>query len=242
MNRAALQRAGLTLRVLPPRQGCRIFPIPQDYDTTLSAIQKLRGTVYVADGALSTSALDVEGRHISEDDEHSYHLVLWNGQIEGCMRIRVYEQPPEASALRVYDLVRRMPEEIIPRYHTALCDFIQQWHARGYLIGEAGGWAVGSNYKGSTISLVLPLADWAFSRMQKLVHLASSTQRNGSADMLRRLGGWRLSLGEEELPPFYDSAYQCQMELQGFCADILNPQFEPAVEDLKLLLESQASK
>lgn len=241
MNRAALARSHLSLRVIPPRAGCDYFSTPQNYDALLCDIQRLRGNRYVADGAIPAAALDAQGRHVTAEDEHSYHLAVWNGVVQGCLRIQLHPQAERHfTEFRVYDLIRRMPPEMAQKYHAGLEEFMCYGESRNYQITETGGWAVAEKFQFNAASLALPLARWSFSRiLPRQISIAAATERNGSAEMLKRIGGWRLKLNGEELPPFYDPGYKCQMELLCFDSDILNPKFEPAVRDLQTLLEEQ---
>lgn len=241
MNRAALARSQLTLRVIPPRAGCDYFSAPSNYDAVLSEIQRLRGGRYFADGAIPAAALDAQGRHVTEEDEESYHLALWNGGVQGCLRLRPHSNfGGQTTKYAVYDLIRRMPSELAKKYHAALEELIHTYRKAGIVVGESGGWAISQEFQGHVAMLALPLACWSFSRiLSREVRIAAATERNGSAKMLKRIGGWRLKLKGEELPSFYDPGYKCQMELLCFDSDILNPKFEPAVRDLQSLLDEQ---
>jgi hypothetical protein len=241
MNRAALARSQLTLRVIPPRIGYGRFPIPANYDEALSGIQRLRGRRYFADGAIPPAALDAQGRHVTAEDEQSYHLALWNGEVQGCLRVRLYPRPSRPlTEFRVYDLIRRMPDELAKHYNAGMDEFINAYRARGFEPGESGGWAINPKYQNDPAMLALPLAGWSFSRIHsRLIWVAAAAERNGSTKILKRLCGWRLKLAGQELPPFYDAAYKCQMELLCFDSDIINPRFEPAVREFQMLLEEK---
>jgi hypothetical protein len=241
MNRTALARSQLTLRVIPPRAGCDYFSTPPNYDAVLSEIQRLRGSRYFADGAISAAALDAHGRHVTAEDEKCYHLVLSNGRVQGCLRLRLHPKSDEQiTKYAVYDLIRRMPGELAKKYHAGLEELIRTYCDVGMVVGESGGWAISQDFQGHVAMLAVPLAGWSFSRvLSRQVWIAAATERNGSAEMLKRMGGWRLKLKGEELPSFYDPGYKCQMELLCFDSDILNPKFEPAVRDLQALLEEQ---
>ena len=240
MNGRVLQSAGLALRMLPPRNDSRFLPAPSDYEDALSAIQRLRGALYVADGAIRSSTLDPKGRHQCEDDHLSYHLALWNGEVQGCARVRLHPPHKPAQDYRVHELIDRMHPRPSAEYRVALQEFISQSEKRGYRLGEVGGWAVSKSHQASRAAMALPLAGWSFSRIcGKQIWIASATERNRSAEMLRRIGGWPLKLGGADLPPFFDSVYNCQMQLLCFCSDVLNPKFESAVAELQSLIELQ---
>jgi hypothetical protein len=215
--------------------------MPPNYDAVLSEIQRLRGSRYFADGAISAAALDAHGRHVTAEDEKSYHLVLWNGGVQGCLRLRPHPIfGGQTTKYAVYDLIRRMPSELAVKYRAGLEELIHAYRRAGIVVGESGGWAISQEFQGHVATLALPLACWSFSRINyREVRIAAATERNGSAKMLKRIGGWKLKLKGEELPSFYDPGYKCQMELLCFDSDILNPKFEPAVRDLQILLEEQ---
>jgi hypothetical protein len=217
--------------------------MPPNYDAVLSAIQRLRGSRYFADGAIPAAALDAQGRHVTAEDEKCYHLVLWNGGIQGCLRLRLHSKSDgQITNYGVYDLIRRMPGELAAKYHAGLEELIHTCYNAGFALGESGGWAISREFQGRVAMLALPLAAWSFARIHsREIRVAATTERNGSAEMLRRMGGWRLKLRGEELPPFYDPGYKCKMELVCFDSDILNPKFEPAVRDLQILLEEQCT-
>ena len=46
------------------------------YETTLHALQKVRGKVYLEDGEIPPTALDAEGRHVSSCDDVAWHMLL----------------------------------------------------------------------------------------------------------------------------------------------------------------------
>jgi len=56
----------------------------------LSAAQRVRGGVYLADGAVQASDLTADGRHVQPSDYASWHLlaVAANGDVQGCARYR----------------------------------------------------------------------------------------------------------------------------------------------------------
>src|SRR6516165_5727788 len=105
-----LQALGLELTVIPP-----LFPEPDshcvigerfsslaEHKAAISEVQRFRGSVYVADGAIPANALDAEGRHYQEFDFENYHLCLryLDGRIRGCLRLRLHELTVEVQDLR----------------------------------------------------------------------------------------------------------------------------------------------
>src|SRR5271166_5058685 len=54
----------------------------------LSDMQRLRGRVYLEDGAVSERELTADGKHIQPIDEESWHLLILNSsnRVVGCTR------------------------------------------------------------------------------------------------------------------------------------------------------------
>ena len=63
--------------------------------------------------------------------------------------------------------------------------------------------------------------------------LTTATVRHHSAQILRRIGGRPLAAGGGELPPYYDSQYQCQMEVLRFDSAQPDPVFRESVDRLR---------
>ena len=58
------------------------------HDGLFASMQRLRGVVYVNDGAIGPSDLTADGRHALRVDEHSWHVLSLNraGQVSSCLR------------------------------------------------------------------------------------------------------------------------------------------------------------
>src|ERR1019366_1127957 len=56
----------------------------------LRQVQRVRGAIYLADGALQASQLTSDGRHVQYYDYDSWHLLAGNGngEVHGCARYR----------------------------------------------------------------------------------------------------------------------------------------------------------
>jgi hypothetical protein len=55
--------------------------------------------------------------------------------------------------------------------------------------------------------------------------LSTATTRHGSSSILRRIGGRPLSENGVEIPSYYDSNYNCEMELLSFETSSPNPRY-----------------
>src|SRR5438552_1331154 len=81
----------------------RVSLDPTRHQTILSEVQRLRGRVYSADGAVSVSALHSEERHSMENDMGCCHLAIWDDQnrVAGCLRLLSHHEPTPFDRLQV---------------------------------------------------------------------------------------------------------------------------------------------
>src|SRR5688572_5919225 len=82
-----------TILLAPPNESLtEIFQSVQvdchQHGWFLSEVQRLRGRVYLEDGAVEAHQLTTDGRLVHPQDHKSWHLLVTNsaGQISGCMR------------------------------------------------------------------------------------------------------------------------------------------------------------
>lgn len=60
-----------------------------------------------------------------------------------------------------------------------------------------------------------------------------ATHRNGSAAILRRIGGRPLEWGGEELPAYFDTQYGCEMEVLRFDSRLPSLKYQHVIEEMK---------
>ena len=68
--------------------------------------------------------------------------------------------------------------------------------------------------------------------------ISTVTRRNGSASILRRLGGRPLEYEQSKVPAYYDPRYDCEMEVLKFYSLARNPRYDVWVEELKQEIRS----
>ena len=198
-------------------------------------MQRLRGEVYLSEGAIQASQL-TGGRHVSSPDEHSWHLltVRSDGVIVGCVRFLRHPNTVHCHQLKVSDA---------PLAHSNdwAADFVSSIHAElaaarrfNFSYVEIGGWALAPELRGSAEALYTVLSTYALAQLQGgALGITTATERNGSASILRRLGGRPLEWDGAALPPYYDPAYRCGMEVLRFDSRTPNSRYAPAVEALR---------
>ena len=228
-----LRLNGCSLSLLPPRD---LAALDDDaYDAKLAAVQRLRGRVYLADGAIPASALDATGRHRSDVDPLSWHVLAErrDGSLCGCIRTTVHSTVEELESGPLFRLLNRTAPDVRAAHLAAI-------HAAIDVSGdhrsfEVGGWATDENERRSLLPVYLALSCWSMIRLQGLtVAFAATTDRHGSSSMLVRLGMFPVRHDERPLTPFHDSAYGCWMQILQ-----ATDQPAPAYDDVVCRLEEQ---
>lgn len=242
-----IQTLGLELTVIPPLFrstdsdwviGER-FSGPADHKAAVSEVQRFRGRIYIADGAIPASALDEEGRHYQEFDFENYHLCLMDPEqrIRGCFRLRLHDPATEIRDLRLHNVIERMPSGLAALCHGALTSLFVLSRREQIRIGEVGGWAVDQEFRHRRAMTLLPFAAWSlYQILGNAIVLASATNRHHSSAILKRIGGFALMHGDEQLPRFMDEFHGCEMELLGFDSRRPHPKYEKIVAELKRFL------
>jgi predicted GNAT family N-acyltransferase len=194
------------------------------YDDLLAEMQRLRGRVYLEDGAITTRQLTPDGRHDLPTDESSWHLLLMDadGHVAGCMRYLSHRTSAAFSRLGVCHSALAQCEKWGQKLRQAVKEEMYAARMQGISFGEVGGWAVSEEHRHSTAALNLVLGLFSLSHLigDALV-LSTATLRNNSANILRRIGGRSLEVDGQELPTYFDPQYHCEMQILRF--DSRNP-------------------
>ncbi len=214
------------LILAPAKTGDSVFGIldraPEQYHSALAAIQRFRGAIYLADGAIHANDLTPDGRHWQAEDTRSWHLASAdnNGDIIGSVRCRFFGETPHFEDLSVgrSELARS------PVWGGKLAQSIRETYAeatdRGIYLAEVGGWAVAEQYRCRAEALRLALCTFGLGRLVGgSVGYTTATVRHCSASILRRLGGQSVWVDGTEVPRYFDARYDCDMEILRFDSD-----------------------
>ena len=91
--------------------------------------------------------------------------------------------------------------------------------------------------RGTTECVGSVLTTYAWARhLGGALGICTATERNGSASILRRLGGRSLAWDGEELPAYFDPHYNCRMHILGFDSRHPNPRYEEAIRQIEQYL------
>jgi hypothetical protein len=199
-------------------------------------MQRLRGEIYLKDGAIQESDLTASGRHVCSSDEVSWHLltVRADGVVLGCMRFLRHPNTVGWHQLRVSQAPLARSSEWGKAFAFSINSELEEARRFNFSYVEMGGWALAPELRGTAEALSMVLSTYALSQLQGgALGITTATERNGSASILRRLGGRPLEWDGAALPPYYDNKYQCGMQVLRF--DSRNPcaRYASAIEALR---------
>ncbi|CCH55849.1 hypothetical protein BN8_05140 [Fibrisoma limi BUZ 3] len=215
-----------------------------DPEPAIADIQRFRGRIYAQDSAIPLSALDSLGRHRSEVDYRSWHIVARDaqGQISGVLRLPIYPIDTPIESLLLNQTLERMQPEQRHLYRYVLQRFIDRSVTAGYpCVAEPGGWAVDRTRCGRQTGINLVTTGWAIGEYYGHYVAASTvTVKHHAADLLKLMGGFNELAGTPNAR-FHDPYFRCDIELVFFYSDKVSGRFGEMVEKIKEdLLKSQS--
>lgn len=201
-----------------PRHVTRTSVSAAAHEHVLAQVQRLRGEIYLHDGAITEDQLTADGRHVQAADASSWHIVALadNGEVAACMRYRTYSGEVAPERLGVWRSALARASAWSGRLRQAIAEDIQTASRTRSHFSEIGGWAVAPHLRGAKGAL---MGLWPYALAETLgggLGVATATARNCSAEMLKRMGGRPLSVGGETLPAYFDPDYGCEMEILRF--------------------------
>ena len=207
------------------------------HEQLLSKMQCFRGANYLKDGAITEQSLDSEGRHRTDADLQSWHVLMLNGHGDVCGCSRYSKQPISEDFENL--AVGRSALAQSDQWGSKLRDAVERERQKAAMedssFVEVGGWAISENLRCSTEAIRIALATFALGRaLGGCIGVTTATVRHSSANLLRRLGGQPLSVDNMELPKYFDPEYECEMEILRFDSSAPNPKFAPWVEEIRM--------
>ena len=205
---------------------------PRGFNRILRDLQRLRGRVYLRDGAIGREDLSADGRHESPIDPLSWHIVTLDqrGAVVACARFHVC-----GPSTRYEDLgVSRSSMAKSPKWgrylRSAVESVVRRVRATRSHFVEAGGWALDESVRHSTEALRIVLGAFAWSELiGGATCVTTATFRNHSAEILQKIGGRPMRDKEMELPRYFDPQYDCDMQILTFETGRYAPRFRDAV-------------
>lgn len=234
------------LVILPPARSAapRIFrnidTNSRRYDQLLAEMQRLRGQIYLSDGAIQDDELTSDGRHKLAVDERSWHVLMLEGgrRVSGCLRYLEEQQASRFDELCIQQSALARCPVWGKKFRRAVeIEMTRAWQ-KGIGFGEVGGWAVAEERRRTTDPLCMVLATCGLFRLLGgCAGLATATVRHGSSAILRRIGLTPLTEDGVEIPAYYDPRYRCEMEALRFDSDFPSPKYAQAIDLLSSWLE-----
>jgi hypothetical protein len=214
-----------------------------EHTSLVRAMQRLRGAVYLDDGAVAKRQLSPEGLHQTPEDQNSWHLLMRNaqGRVSSCTWYM-----PHANASSVRQLrVRKCPLGQDPAFRATFEDAVHaelhRARTEGLIYAEVGGWAVAKESRCTAEGLLLALAAYSLGRaFGGSLGLTTATVRHSSSTILRRLGGSSLQSGDVVIPSYFDPNYQCEMELLRFDSRNPSAKYLPLITGIQARLANVA--
>lgn len=213
----------------------------QSYDQLLSSMQKLRGSVYLQDGAIKDWELDDEGRFYMHGDEQSWHLLLLDESREviGCAKYRVHVPTVGYQMLHVSQATVAKDAFWGPKVRKAVEADLQRCRRENLAFVEIGGWALSEEWRNTRAALEILVGSFALAQIWGgCLGACTATVRHSSSSILRRIGGVNYEIDSAHIPSYFDSEYGCDMELLHFDYRTPCPRFLPLIK----LLQSTLAK
>jgi hypothetical protein len=199
----------------------------------MEAMQRLRGKTYLEDGAIGPNDLTADGRHETPADEHAWHVLSVDseGKVGACLRYLDERNSSGFGGLWVsHAAMARCPRQGW-KLRMAVESKMRRAHAGRLGFGSVGGWAAAPEERRTMQPVAVILATYALLELLGgCIGVATATFRHQSAAILRKIGLSPITWRGNELPPYFDPQYGCDMEILEFDSSRPNPKYREAVE------------
>jgi hypothetical protein len=212
---------------------------PLQHLSLVQQVQRLRGAVYLDDGAVARAQLSPDGRHQTPEDARSWHLLIRNphGKLSSCAWYMEHRDAASLQDLRA----RNCPLARDASTRAALEQAVESELARArrerLRYAEVGGWAVARESRCTAEGVLLALASYSLGRvLGGALGLTTATVRHSSSTILRRLGGTHLETGNGSIGAYFDPHYNCEMELLRFDSRRPSAKYAALIERIQMHL------
>ena len=199
-------------------------------------MQRLRGKIYLDDGALERTQLTSDGLHETAEDHKSWHLLMVDSRrrVTGCAWYLEHPSSVEVDDLRVRHTPLARSAEWRGKLWKGVQSELRRARREQVRYAEVGGWAVSEHSRCTSEGLVLALAGYSLGRIcGDCLGITTATVRHCSSSILRRIGGAPLAADGAPVPSYYDPRYGCEMEILRFDSRHPNPKFNSLIERLR---------
>jgi len=205
------------------------------HDALLAGVQRLRGRLYLQDGAILPSQLTADGRHVLAADDAAWHVVSVrpDGEVNGCARYLPHAEDVGADAVGVWSSPLARQKEWQQPLRRAVEGDMALARRRKLSYVEVGGWAITEELRFTTQAVQIALSTYALAEIiGGCIGITTATVRHRSSSILRKIGGRSLEFEGCPLPAYYDPYYRCEMEILRFESAMPNPKYRGRIERL----------
>ncbi|MCA1563446.1 MAG: hypothetical protein LC804_25405 [Acidobacteria bacterium] len=189
------------------------------HNELIAEMQRLRGSIYLQDGAVPSEHLLADGSHQTPEDKKSWHLLMLDKyrRVSSCVWYLEHDNTTSVEQLRVRNCPLVRHDDWRGRLRHAVESELARARRDRLHYAEVGGWAVSPRSRCTSEGLLLALAAYSLGRvLGGALGITTATIRHSSSSILRRLGGSHLEVDGLHLPSYYDPKYKCEMELLRF--------------------------
>ena len=155
-------------------------------------------------------------------------------QVTACVWYMEHTSSASIDSLRVRTCPLATHNEWRGRFRGAIQAELARARRLGMRYAEVGGWAVAPEHRCKSEGLLLALAAYSLGRIAGgALGLTTATVRHASSAILRRIGGSHLMSDAGPVPSYFDSRYNCEMELLRFDSRRPSPKFDALIDGLK---------
>lgn len=217
----------------------RVAECDSRYELLLTELQRLRGRVYLADGAITEDQLTADGRFVQPIDEQSWHLAIFDehGELAGCTRFRPHAERVRFRDLGVAESALAKSDVWGYKLQSAVQTEIERANRLGIVYVELGGWALAESIRFTSEAMRMVLYQYGMAQvLGGALGITTATTRHHSSSILRRIGGQPLTADGVTLPPYFDPHYGCEMEVLRFDSEEYNPKYASWVDECRAQL------
>ena len=211
------------------------------HERLLADAQRLRGRIYLKDGAIQASQLSSDGRHVQSADANSWHLLKLDeqGRVAACTRYLSHSNTVSFSELNVSTSPIAQSEDWGAAFRNAVDAELALARKRRFSYAEVGGWVTSEALRCTTEAVRMVLTAYGLAALLGgTLGVSTVTTRHRSSSILRRIGLGSLWAGKTELPPYFDPHYNCEMEILRFDSERPNPRYQSWIDDCRTYLET----
>jgi hypothetical protein len=149
----------------------------------LAGVQRLRGHLYLKDGAIGPRHIAADGRHRLAGDEQAWHVLSLDehGDVAGCSRYLAHPNSVPFHKLAVRNAAVATSLEWGAHFRDVVTVEVERARRRGVAYVEVGGWALASKLRRTREGLRIALATYGLARaLGGCIGITTATRRHCS--------------------------------------------------------------